>query len=80
MVEVKLDIDNVPASGRSSLEHDDLAVSLNYWFNSNLVLKFGYHKIEGNLFAHPADIFQAIIEDRLDDSTDLITFGAQFSF
>ena len=72
--------DTVPAGGRSVLKHEDLALGVNYWFNANFVLKFVYHQVDGNLFTHPADLFQAIIEDRLDTSTDAIEFGAQFSF
>lgn len=35
---------------------------------------------KGNLFAHPTDLFDATVEDRLDPNTDVIEFGAQFSF
>ncbi len=65
---------------RPDLTHACRDRSLNYWFNSSLVLRLELHEINGNLCAHQPDIFQVIIEKRLDESTDLISFGAQFSF
>jgi Phosphate-selective porin O and P len=66
----------------SLLDHRELAVGLNYWFNRQFVLKLDYHHVKGNRFAAPvADEFVKTIESgRLQDKTDLVQFGAQFSF
>ncbi len=61
----------------SLLEHEDRAISLNYWFNANLVFKLSYHLVEGNLFAVPEDLDEG---DELETETQLIQLGVQFSF
>lgn len=76
-------IERVPVGAESFFEHDELVAGLNYWFNSNLVLKLSIHQVDGNLFAHSNDRAErrAQVETgTLDDSVDLVTFGAQFSF
>ncbi len=55
-------------------EHEDRALSLNYWFSPNLVFKLSYHLVEGNLYATADDL------DELEDETRLIQLGVQFSF
>jgi|CXWL01.1.fsa_nt_gi hypothetical protein len=72
-------VGDLPVEGRSTLEHQDLALGLNYWFNSNFVLKTSFHQVEGNLFAHP-DAEALAPGVALDDRTDLVLFGTQFSF
>lgn len=72
-------VEELPAEGRSTLEHREVALGLNYWLGSNLVLKASFHQIEGNLFAHPED-HDLTPGVALDDRTDLALFGAQFSF
>jgi len=79
-IEVKANEEDLPDGARSVRQHEDLAFSLNYWFATNFVLKLGFHRVDGNLIAHPTDLFEEIDENSLDTSTDLITFGAQFSF
>jgi hypothetical protein len=72
-------VGELPEEFASTLEHDELSVGLNYWWNANFVLKASYHRVDGNLFAHPhGEIAGA--EEPLDARTDLVVFGAQFSF
>lgn len=82
-VEVLNFIESLPAGAESLLKHDETVAGVNYWFSPYLVLKLSFHRTEGNLFAHPDDRGERreLVENgRLDDSGDLITFGAQFSF
>lgn len=37
------------------LDHNDLGVSVNYWWNRDLVTKLSYHYVYGNRFAHPSN-------------------------
>lgn len=64
------------------LEHDDLALGVNYWFDDNLVVKLNYMRIRGNLYAHPpVDELPEIIEaGDLQERTNVVLAGAQFSF
>ena len=39
----------------TTLQHADAGVSLNYWFNRDLVVKLSYQYIHGNRFAHPTN-------------------------
>jgi hypothetical protein len=64
----------------SLLEHKDYAVGVNYWFNPNFVLKFSYHSVDGNRFALPESVDQAILNGTLEERTNLFIFGANFSF
>ena len=56
------------------LEHEDAALSLNYWFSPNLVFKLSYHLVDGNLYAIPES------RDELGTETRLLQLGVQFSF
>ena len=56
------------------LEHRDLALGLNYWFNPNFVLKASVHRVTGFAVAEPAG------DDDPDDETTALVLGAQFSF
>lgn len=64
----------------SLLEHEDRAVALSYWFTGNLVLRLELHQVEGNRFAQPDNLDDAIAAGTLERDTRLIQFGAQFSF
>ena len=62
-------------------DHKDLVFGLNYWFNPNLVIKFSYHYVKGNILAQPDDIIAAMLSPGgLEDTTHLVVFGTQFSF
>lgn len=64
--------------------HQEIALGVNYWVNSSLVLRLSGHWVEGNRFAFPSDLATvgAIFTGQagLDDSTVMYVFGAQFSF
>jgi len=66
----------------SLVEHEEFVMGLNYWFNPNLILKFSYHFVNGNLFAYPniAEKYMTAMMNGLDESTNLAVFGVQFSF
>lgn len=65
------------------LEHKERAIGVNYWFNPNFVVRTEYHVVEGNRFAHTAtnrEFYSQLASGKLDDSTNMIVLGAQFSF
>lgn len=64
------------------LEHEEIALGLNYWFNPNLVFKLSYHIVNGNRFASPGDPENYLIAAQrgFDEETHLILIGTQFSF
>lgn len=71
-------VDPLPARFAATTHHDELSAGLNYWLGPNFVLKGSYHRVDGNLFAHPRDL--SATTPALDERTDLVLFGAQFSF
>jgi hypothetical protein len=66
----------------SLLDHKEIVAGLNYWFNRQFVVKLEYHHVKGNRFAAPIeeDFVATIDSGRLRTKTDLVQFGAQFSF
>ncbi|NJL29672.1 MAG: hypothetical protein HC897_18160 [Thermoanaerobaculia bacterium] len=64
----------------SLAEHRDLALGVNYWFSPNFVVKLAWHRVQGNRFALPENAVEAILGDALDDETQLVQLGGQFSF
>lgn len=72
-------VGELPEEFESTLEHDELSLGLNYWWNANFVLKASFHRVDGNLFAHAHGEIGGL-EEALDPRTDLVVFGAQFSF
>jgi hypothetical protein len=65
------------------LEHRDLAVGVNYWFNANLVVRANYHMVDGNRFAFPDTnqaYLQAVTTNSLPTESSALIVGAQFSF
>ena len=64
-------------------DHEDIAVGVNYWLNSNFVVRVNYHMTEGNRFQHPdtlAQLKSAIAAGELDSDSSALIVGAQFSF
>lgn len=57
------------------VDHRDIGIGVNYWFNPNFVLKASFHRVKGFAVASPADD-----DDLDDDETNAFVFGAQFSF
>ncbi len=75
-------IDKLPGIFDSLQKHDEISLGVSYWYNENLVLRTSYHRVDGNLFAHPNGdaLIEAVATHSLEPRTDLILFGAQFSF
>ncbi|HXU33303.1 MAG TPA: hypothetical protein VN851_22265 [Thermoanaerobaculia bacterium] len=75
-------VDPLPDSFDSLQRHDELSLGVSYWYNENLVLRGSYHRVDGNLFAHPnaEALAEAVASEQLDERTDLLLFGVQFSF
>ena len=57
-------------------------MGLNYWWNPNFVFKLSFHHVDGNRFAGPdlQELAQAVASGTLQKKTNLVLFGAQFSF
>lgn len=72
----------VDFSTDSVLEHEEIALGLNYWFNPNLVFKLSYHLVNGNRFASPGNFGDYVMaaQQGFDEETHLILIGTQFSF
>jgi hypothetical protein len=80
---------NLPSSLR---RHEELAAGLNYWFNSDFVLKLSHHWVNGNRFAVPEYAWNAATTNgtsappadprdvAYDPKTRALIFSAQFSF
>jgi hypothetical protein len=66
----------------SLLHHEEVALGLNYWWNPNFVFKLSFHHVDGNRFAgpDPQELAQAVASGTLQKKTNLVLFGAQFSF
>ncbi len=75
-------IPDVETDFPSLLRHKEVAVGLNYWFNRQFVLKLDYHHVDGNRLALPGieDFEAALAGHTLETTTNLVQFGAQFSF
>jgi len=80
---------NLPSSLR---RHEELAAGLNYWFNSDFVLKLSHHWVNGNRFAVPEYAWNAATTNgtaapptdppdiAYEARTRALIFSAQFSF
>ncbi|MDA8019024.1 MAG: hypothetical protein MPN21_16405 [Thermoanaerobaculia bacterium] len=78
-----LDLTQLPPFVNQLLENEDLGFAINYWFTPRFVVKLNYHVIKGNRFAFPDDpdeILRAFFTQQLEDETEMIVFGVQFSF
>ena len=69
-------------SGATSplFDHHELAATINYWFNPGLVVKLSGHAIDGNRFARPSPLDDALLAGSLDHRTLAAILGMQFSF
>ena len=63
----------------SLTKHSELSLGLNYWFNYNFVVKLSYHNVDGNIYSIQESI-PDIIQDGLEEETQLVIIGTQFSF
>jgi hypothetical protein len=77
------DLGSLPPFFGQLLDHEEIALGVNYWFSPNLVVRLSYQMVEGNRHAFletPEQVGELLMTGVLDDETDLIVFGAQFSF
>ena len=82
-VTLNTDLNLLPPFFSQLLEHEELALGINYWFGSKLVIRLSYSQVEGNRFAFletPEQVGELLMTGVLDGETDLVIFGAQFSF
>ena len=71
----KTDLEEDAGVESSLLEHRDIGLAVNYFFNPNFVLKLAWHQVTGNRFTSLDD------EDaEQDEKTNLVSFGTSFSF
>ncbi len=61
-------------------EHKAASVGLNFWVKPNLVWKLSYSHVVGNYLARSADALNDAVAGKLDETTDVLIAGAQFSF
>jgi hypothetical protein len=61
-------------AGEESPDHRDVSLGLNYWFNSQFVLKLSLHNVQGLAAVTPEN------EADADEHTSAIVFGSQFTF
>ena len=56
------------------MDHKELALGVNYWFNPSLVAKVSYHLIDGNGFAYPGDdeLSGALMGGDTDETTQAV--------
>ena len=66
----------------SLLDHEEVALGLNYWFAPHFVFKLSFHRVDGNRFAgpQPQELAEVAASGTLKQKTKLVLFGAQFSF
>jgi hypothetical protein len=66
----------------SLVHHDEVVLGLNYWWTPNFVFKLSFHHVDGNRLAgpDPQELAQAVASGTLREKTNLVLFGAQFSF
>lgn len=76
-----LQLDGIDTSAAPSLlEHQDLTVGLNYWFDPDFVVKLSASRVDGNRFAAPEDLVDAIRDGGIQRVTRLVSLGVQFAF
>jgi hypothetical protein len=69
-----------PAIVNQLRDHQVTSVGLNYWVKPNLVWKLNYSHVFGNYLARSADALGDALAGRLDDTTEVLIAGVQFSF
>ena len=62
------------------LKHREATLGLNCWFHPDLVAKLAVSRVEGNRFAHPEDIADAVADGMLPARIHLLSLGVQFAF
>jgi|GEM_PF-876989 len=77
------DFSTLPGILPQLLKHKEVAFGINYWFTPSFVVRLDFHKVDGNRFAFvdtPDQVLEALTTNTLDDTTQLVVLGAQFSF
>jgi hypothetical protein len=77
------DFSTLPPFFSQLLDHQELALGVNYWFGTKLVVRLSYSQVEGDRMAFLAsseDIQELLMTGELESKTNLFVFGAQFSF
>lgn len=64
----------------SLFEHREIAATFNYWFDPGLVAKLSIHAVDGNRFAFPTALDDALLGGGLNRHTIATILGVQFSF
>ncbi len=64
----------------SLFDHKEMAATVNYWFEPGLVVKLSVHAVNGNRFAQPLLLDDAILNGALKRRTLATILGMQFSF
>lgn len=65
------------------MDHEEVAFGINYWISSGAVLRLNYHLAEGNRFAFlgtAEEVAAALASGVLEDETEMLVLGTQFSF
>ncbi len=78
-----VNLDRLPKIFPQLLGHREAALGLSYWFSPNMVVRGSYHMVDGNRFAFPdtsAEVTTALTTGLLEQKTNMIVIGAQFSF
>lgn len=78
-----IDFSTLPPILPRLMEHQDLGFGVSYWFSPSFVVRLNVHETDGNRFAFvdtPEEVLAALTTGELDDQTELIILGAQFSF
>ena len=60
--------------------HESVAAALNFWVTPEMVFKLNGYHIKGNLSAAPKNVILAAALGQLDETTNVLVFGVQFSF
>jgi hypothetical protein len=82
-VDPNINLSELPSIYGQLLRNSENALGISYWFRPDFVIRASYHAVEGNRFAFPetsADVVTALTTDHLAKKTNMIVFGAQFSF
>jgi hypothetical protein len=61
-------------------DHKEYAIGLNYFFNSNFVLRASIHKTEGLLWAAPPRGLASFIDEEINPDTLNLIIGVNYSF
>jgi len=78
---IEIDESILPLFFQEYMKHKDISFGLNYWFQSNLVLKASYHIKSGIRFSFPNFTNpMAFLQGQFDNETNLIMVGVHYSF